>query len=198
MATKPSRLKGKDIHSEFRCRMLLSVRAPKGDDPQAKLAQDLVRELEIRHVMGTHNEWIIQALMDRMKREKLAGIGIAGSDVEAQNAARPNMAAPAPERPVDRSQSLGVELVAAASQEEVKPLPDGGLAQESSVSNRVKPNVNTVGGGLRSEELPAVSDGDGRKGQPSTGEAPESRPVVAQRSSAEVKRGLPPGLRVMG
>jgi len=70
-----SRSKAK-IHSEFRARTRLIIRAPEGSDPRSLLMQELVQELELKHNMGVHQEWIIESLLDRMSREKAAGIGV--------------------------------------------------------------------------------------------------------------------------
>lgn len=64
------------IHSEFRARLVLSVRAPLGNHASAVQRQELVSQLAERHSNGCLNEWIIEAMLDRIANEKMAGIGV--------------------------------------------------------------------------------------------------------------------------
>lgn len=59
------------IHSEFRERMFLTVRAPEGNSPRASLMRKLVEEMTERSGTGHLKEWLIEALLDRVARDSL-------------------------------------------------------------------------------------------------------------------------------
>lgn len=68
------------IHSEFRDRVTLVVRAPRGDAPRARLMQDLVEELRARHAIGSYLDWVVDAMVEKFAREQAlqsAGAGAA-------------------------------------------------------------------------------------------------------------------------
>lgn len=54
------------IHSVFKERVVLSVRAPEGSSERAGLMRKLVEEMAERKATGHLNDWIVEALLERM------------------------------------------------------------------------------------------------------------------------------------
>jgi hypothetical protein len=54
------------IHSVFKERVVLSVRAPEGNSERAGLMRKLVEEMAERKATGHLNDWIVEALLERM------------------------------------------------------------------------------------------------------------------------------------
>ncbi|RRV31746.1 hypothetical protein EGJ86_19435 [Pseudomonas sp. o96-267] len=64
------------IHSEFKGRIALTIRAPEGDSVRANLLRRLVGEMEEHHQTGHLIEWVREALLERIAREVRAEQGV--------------------------------------------------------------------------------------------------------------------------
>lgn len=59
------------FHSEFRERILLTIRAPEGDSQRAVALRKLVAEMNERYATGHLTEWLVETLLEKQCRESL-------------------------------------------------------------------------------------------------------------------------------
>lgn len=71
------------IHSEFRERMLVTVRAPVGDSMRSVLMRRLVAEMAERKTSGHLVEWMVGALLDRIAKDVALEQGLQVSSINA-------------------------------------------------------------------------------------------------------------------
>lgn len=125
------------IHSEFRARMAVTVRAPEGDSMRALQMQRLVQEMAERHASGHLIEWMTSALLDKVAREMAfeQGINIPNPRSQWSGAA----SQPREGRGVEQSQTVervlpavqaaehddGVDRLVAATTATPKTMPSG-------------------------------------------------------------------------
>lgn len=77
-------MKKPQVHSEIKHRVTLNLKAPVGEDLRSVQMQNLVAEFAFQVSMGTQNEWVAQAMLDRVAREMAAGIGCGAGVVQGQ------------------------------------------------------------------------------------------------------------------
>lgn len=61
------------IHSIFKERVIISVRAPEGSSARAVLMRQLVEEMTERKATGHLNDWMVEALLDRLANDMARG-----------------------------------------------------------------------------------------------------------------------------
>lgn len=123
------------IHSEFRERMFLTVRAPEGNSPRASLMRKLVEEMTERSGTGHLKEWLIEALLDRVARDSLQTQGL------------PNAIA------LLGSQGREAESLGPAGQP-VTVRGEGQGPEQASISNHVDNDLKAGDGGVKVAVVP--------------------------------------------
>jgi len=120
------------FHSEFRERILLTIRAPEGDSQRAVALRKLVAEMNERYATGHLTEWLVETLLEKQCRESLViegggqvvrladgagGIGSVGQ-IESADAQR------------SKERDVAVEAHQTQNTEPASETPEGGLARK--------------------------------------------------------------------